>query len=133
MIAKLRNRQSSDTESTSQALSKSATRGTVMLITVSVTFIVLTGPSAFSNAIGGQKPHPIVQVVMNAMQYLNHSINGILYCVVGSIFRREVMKILCYGRNTIPNTLNSRTSNLSLSTVSNHSTQLTTSQTDFPM
>ena len=35
----------SGTESTNQALIKSANKGTAMLITVSITFLVLTGPS----------------------------------------------------------------------------------------
>ena len=64
MMAKWGKKQGSGTESTSQALSKTSIRGTVMLITVSVTFIVLTGPSAVSNAIERQKPHQIVRLVM---------------------------------------------------------------------
>ena len=128
MMAKWRNRQGSSTESTSQALSKAATKGTAMLITVSVTFIMLTGPSAISVAIKSSA-HPIQKVVINIMQYLNHSINGILYCVIGSRFRKEVVKIVCCG-NTDPN----RLSTLSLSS---HVTQITTSsnlsQTDSPI
>ena len=125
MMAKWRNRQSYGTNSTSQALSKSATRGTAMLITVSVTFIMLTGPTAISVAIEG-KAHPIEKLVLNIMQYLNHSINGVLYCLVGSKFRNEFMKLFCYGRNTDAKRLNCHTSNLFLSTVSNLTPELTT-------
>ena len=42
---------SSSTESTNQALAKSATRGTAMVITVSVTFLLLTAPTGVHNAL----------------------------------------------------------------------------------
>ena len=32
---------------------------------------------------------------MNITSYLNHSINGVLYCIVGTKFRLELCKILC--------------------------------------
>ena len=86
------------TESTNQALSKSATKGTAMVVTVSVTFLLLTALSAVvavsyrlylitSNL-------PLFRAFMNLTQYLNHSINGILYCTVGSKFRDEIFKVI---------------------------------------
>ena len=88
--------QSNLTESTNQALAKSATRGTVMVITVSITFIILTAPTAVSMGLWhviklGNNPG--YRAFMNLTQYLNHSINGILYCVVGSKVRAELVKI----------------------------------------
>ena len=89
--------QSNATESPNQALAKSATRGTAMVVTVSVTFLILTAPTAVHLAL----PHviqlqnnPRYRAFMNLTQYLNHSINGVLYCVVGSKFRMELVKIL---------------------------------------
>ena len=41
---------SNSTESTNQALAKSATRGTAMVITVSITFVILTAPTALDLA-----------------------------------------------------------------------------------
>ena len=84
----------SSTESTSQALSISATRGTAMLITVSLTFIILTGPVAIVY-ITTSSPSPMVDAVAVFLQYLNHSINGILYCIAGSKFRSEFVSALC--------------------------------------
>ena len=84
------------TESTNQALSKAAVKGTAMLITVSITFMILTGPTAVS-LMG--RIHPIQRVVMNLLQYLNHSINGVLYCIVGTRFRNELFKALGCRRN----------------------------------
>ena len=39
-------KRNSSTQSTEQSLAKSATRGTAMVVTVSVTFLILTAPSA---------------------------------------------------------------------------------------
>ena len=50
------------TEPTNQALIKSAMRGTAILITVSVTFILLTGPNETFYFIT-TNPHPIATVV----------------------------------------------------------------------
>ena len=96
MVAKCK---STSTESTNQALAKSATRGTAMVVTVSVTFLLLTAPSAVHNASNKWDDltleFPIYRAFMNLTQYLNHSINGFLYCIVGSKFRDEILKIIC--------------------------------------
>ena len=88
---------SSSTESTNQALVKSANRGTAMVVTVSVTFIVLTAPSAVDQALSHviTKSNLMYRAFMNITLYLNHSINGVLYIIVGSRFRNELQKILC--------------------------------------
>ena len=36
---------------------------------------------------------------MNLLQYLNRSINGVLYCIVGTRFRNELFNALCCRRN----------------------------------
>ena len=88
---------SSSTESTNQALAKSATRGTAMVVTVSITFLILNTPEGVKNSI----PHleiekiPWYRVFMNITSYLNHSINGVLYCFVGTRFRMELCEIFC--------------------------------------
>ena len=95
MRAKCKN---NSAESTNQALIKSATRGTVMVVTVSVTFIILTAPTAVNEAlrnVNDLSRNPMYRVFMNITQYLNHSINGTLYCIVGTRFRKEFVKIFC--------------------------------------
>ena len=68
-----------------------------MVVAVSVTFLVLTAPSAvytasyISRSLGNSLP--FYQAFMNLTQYLNHSVNGVLYCIVGSKFRRELIKL----------------------------------------
>ena len=95
MMAKCRKRNASstNTQSTDQALNKSATRGTAMLVAISVTFIILTAPVAVFSAQSGKPSHPYYRVFMNIMQYLNHSINGVLYCTTGKTFRNELFKL----------------------------------------
>ena len=92
------------TESTNQALSKSAMKGTAMLITVSVMFLCLTFPLALSYAIT-LVPDPVMYSLVVLLFYSNHSINGVLYCIVGTRFRQELVKALCCRRSTTaPNT-----------------------------
>ena len=97
MKAKLRSNNQRCTESTNQALSKSAVKGTAMLITVSITFILLTGPMSFTIAVTNS-PHPVLFAVFMFLLYLNHSINGLLYSIVGSRFRKELIDTLCCGK-----------------------------------
>ena len=93
--------QSNSTESTNQALSKSATRGTAMVVTVSVMFLILTAPTAVNDALYHMIQldfFPLYHSFMNLTQYLNHSINGLLYCIVGMRFRTELVEMLCRSR-----------------------------------
>ena len=105
------------TESTNQALSKSATRGTAMVITVSVTFLILTTPGALSMALWPRiklSNNLVYDVIDSFTQYLNHSINGLLYCILGSRFRKELLKLIC-GKKRPDNTLASHSVNTDLS------------------
>ena len=80
------------TESTSQALNKYALKGTAMVVVVTVIFIILTLPAGFNDV---YRQYPVFDLSWSVMQYLNSSINGILYCIVGSKFRQELFKLLC--------------------------------------
>ena len=96
MGAKCKNNHNNSTESTNQALNKAATRGTAMVVTVSVTFIILTAPTGVAYALSRMvqlEDIPLYRVFMNLTRYLNHSINGVLYILVGSRFRIELVKI----------------------------------------
>ena len=97
MLAKWRNRQGG-TESVNQALSKSAVKGTVMLLTVSFAFVILTGPICIHNLIVHKNPPKLLYGVIVILQYLNHSITGVLYCITGSRFREELMDLFNCGR-----------------------------------
>ena len=77
-----------------QGLSKSALRGALMLVSVSLTFIILTTPVCLFifNLIPSSKS---METVVFVMATLNHSINGFLYCLFGSKFRKELFKLIC--------------------------------------
>ena len=80
---------------TNQSVSKSSTRGSVMVVTVSFAFIILTTPRAVDSAIQYKlSVHPLGSPFVIAFQYLNHSINGILYCIFGQKFRNELSKAM---------------------------------------
>ena len=82
-------------ESTSQALSRNASRGVAMVVTVSIMFIVLTGPASIMQSAGLLKGNVMGVFTVSVISYSNHAINGVLYCVVGSRFRAEIINTLC--------------------------------------
>ena len=113
--------QSNPSESTNQALAKSATRGTAMVVTVSVTFILLTAPTALSSALTHSfrlEDIPLYRAFMNTTQYLNHSINGVLYIIVGSRFRNELLKLFCRKKKPDAMPMSHSVNNTGLSTIS---------------
>ena len=116
MKAKCQAIMQNSTESTSQALNKYATKGTAMVVTVSITFIVLTAPVGIDQVMGRKlTPYPLYFVFMISMQYLNHSINGVLYCIVGTKFREELLKLFKCHRNTaFPSTQESTVSTIAM-------------------
>ena len=114
--------QNNSTESTNQALAKSATRGTKMVVTVSVTFLLLTSPTAVnirqrSGALLLAN-NPLYRALMNITQYLNHSINGVLYIIVGSRFRKELLNIFSRKERPAGLSCSHSVNNISLNTIS---------------
>ena len=99
--AKMVSKGGSGTESTNQALVKSATRGTAILITVSVTFIILTGPISIYYTMTTYQ-HPLIDLAVRIGSDLNPGINGLLYCIVGSRFRKELVDFLCCRKMDSP-------------------------------
>ena len=96
VLAKWKNRHGG-TGSVNQEMSKSAVRGTVMLLHVSFAFIVLTSPNCI--AISVSVLPKTFRTVAGILQYLNHSINGVLYCITGSRFRQELKNLFSCNRS----------------------------------
>ena len=119
LAAKLRSKRNG-TESTCQALSKSAVKGTTML-TVSMMFIILTAPVAISVSVWKEIP-PLLYAIMETMRYTNHSINGVLYCASGSRFRAELLKTFpfkrCVNHNLNHLSISNSSSNVSVTNTS---------------
>ena len=88
------------TESTNQALSNVAMRGTAILIIVTMTFIILTAPAQITFSITSNI-HPLLEPFLYISLALNHSINGFLYMIVGSKFRKELIDTLCCNRRHV--------------------------------
>ena len=88
----LKRRSQNGTQSTSQAVNKSATRGTAILLILSLAFFVLTGPASIYKAASGVYGTLIWNIVI-CLQFSNHSINAVLYCIVGSRFRAELVNL----------------------------------------
>ena len=84
-----------------QSVSKSSTRGSVMVVTVSLAFIILTSLRSIDSAIKYKiSSHPFGSLVVVSMQYLNHSVNGVLYCIFGEKFRNQLLEVIsCYGNS----------------------------------
>ena len=91
------------TESTNQALSNSAMRGTAILLSVTITFLILTVPT---NIILTQNFSTVdyLEPFLYFLVCLNHSINGFLYCIVGTRFRKELIATLCCNRKRLLDT-----------------------------
>ena len=107
------------TESTSQALSKSATRGTAMLLSVSFAFIILTGPINIASGIWAEDMPDLILVIMLTFLNMNHGINGVLYCITGTRFRSELLKMIRCGKkntNSMSEGLVTRTTSIPSST-----------------
>ena len=122
IVAKYRSSQNTGTQSTSQALNKAVTRGTVVLLTVSTMFIILTGPMAIGTYLNRVYPLYVQVFVMIVPQYLNHSINGVLYCIVGTKFRNELISLICRRDKKKPsNQTELSTKNTTLSVLPNPS------------
>ena len=84
---------------TNESVSKSSTRGNVMVVTVSLTFIILTSPRAVDSCIQLKLSNTqFGRLFVVSKQYLNHSINGILYCTFVEKFRYELWKVLLFCR-----------------------------------
>ena len=109
------------TESANQALSKATLKGTAMLITVSIIFLLLTGSMSVTFLVT-RHIHPIRYAVLIILKYLNHAINGVLYCISGSRFRDELLRTFPFSLRTKRQELKRSSSTLAnLSIMSNSS------------
>ena len=102
------------TESTNQALGKTAMRGTAILITVSLTFIVLTGPDSIYYTIFEHSIDQVIYVALRLPKTLNHGINGLMYCIVGSKFRQELLGLICCKKSSRKTVIGERTTQVTL-------------------
>ncbi len=96
IIARMR----SNSDSSQNTLSKTAVNSSIMLLSVSVTFLIHTVPFSISWVMRkvDDTLHPMFSwfyAITLFLFYSNHSVNAILYCLVAPKFRREMLRLLC--------------------------------------
>ena len=77
-------------------------RITGMLLTVSITWLLLTGPFTIWSLVpnnpvttSSKAQSFLIKTICFTLMYLNHSINFYLYCLTGARFRRQLREMLC--------------------------------------
>ena len=90
-------RHSSQTRSTQEVVHETATRGTVTLLVVCVTFVISSFPMAIATYVE-RTLHPFTEVLVFLFPtYLYHSVKILVYCVVERKFRTAVTGLIpCY-------------------------------------
>ena len=118
IICKLMEIKYKEMSHTNESVSKSSTRGSVMVVTVSLAFIILTSPRAVDSALKQYiSGYPFGSLFIITMMYINHSINRILYCIFGEKFRNEFLKIMPCCKKKIVRSRSISSSMCSVSTV----------------
>ena len=74
------------------------------MITVSLTFIVLTGPLQIAYAFHYTYDNELGAAIIELMNHFNHAINSVVYCVVGSKFRKELIVLLSFSKRRLEQT-----------------------------
>ncbi|PVD21427.1 hypothetical protein C0Q70_19600 [Pomacea canaliculata] len=87
------------------------TKLTVMLLTVSFTFLLTTLPMNISlivTAFWNQQKHSerqmaqfnLAKTITELLMYVNHSINFFLYCATGQKFRKQIAELICCSKES---------------------------------
>ena len=80
------------------SVSRETRRTTSMLITVSLTFLVLTTPVSIYYVIASFIDIPttseilVCRIILQVLSSSNHAVNFLLYCISGRVFRRALMR-----------------------------------------
>lgn len=89
-----------------------STRLTLMLLTISFTFLVTTLPlnvasiaAAFiddsdADNIRTRSRFRLARTVAEMLMYANHAVNFYLYCATGQKFRHQLVWMICYARRS---------------------------------
>lgn len=81
---------------------------TIILIMLNIFFIIFTSPSGIilitiGNSMEYEDDNLIWRLfdIFDVVSYLDNSLNFVLYCLSGSLFRQEVIKLFCPRRRSI--------------------------------
>ncbi len=127
IIRLLITRYSSALTSQVTTLSKTAITTSFLLLSVSVTFTILTFPNTIIHVLEymGYTIRLEYRVLTVMLHYGNHSCNALMYTLIGRKFRQEVVKFLC-GTEAIKSGSSSQASSKEFDSVSTISTSRST-------
>ncbi len=92
LYAKFKSQKSNQTS----AVSKSAMSTTLMLLSVSVSFLILTTPVAVNFLVfRANYANPVLGYITTYLYYTNHSCNALMYTLLSPTFRREIKRFFC--------------------------------------
>ncbi len=100
MLAKFK----SGSDSSQNTLSKTAINTSILLLSVSISFLILTIPSSITWIMRELdfSLDPAVYAITTFLFYVNHGLNAAMYCFCGSKFRKEALKLLCcFGKGKV--------------------------------
>ena len=90
--------------------SEGSTKLTVMLLTISFSFVLTTLPMNMSliasvlidpnTDLQSLSKFKLVKTITELLMYVNHSMNFFLYCATGHKFRRQLIWMVCYDKRT---------------------------------
>ena len=94
----------------SSSSSESSTRLTVMLLTVSFTFLITTLPmnitlicttfwNSYAKDVAVGAKFKLIRTIAEMLMYANHSMNFFLYCATGNKFRQELLAVFRRKKN----------------------------------
>lgn len=96
---------------------------TTMLFTLNVVFLLCTSPVSIYNVgysywMSGASEQTVANLdlwwaIVNMFQYTNNSLNFLLYCLSGTKFRKEVIKIFCRTLSSVEDSCVKRSSKYS--------------------
>ena len=95
------------------SISEASTKLTLMLLTVSFSFLLTTLPMIITLLVRrfwrvdrhdqhGMAQFSLARTVVTLLMYTNHSMNFFLYCATGQKFRHQVLLFLCKARKLCP-------------------------------
>ena len=107
-------RLSSSSSNSPRSSNESSARVTIMLLTISFTFLICTLPMNVTmihqayrgfNALSLQEEasYRLARTISELLMYTNHSINFYLYLLTGNKFRQQLLTMLCPCNRTLTN------------------------------
>ena len=94
-------------KSSGRAVQERSTKLTIMLLTISFSFLVTTTPMnvyiimrpLMGTDVRTKSRLELFKTIAEMLMYVNHSINFYVYCATGQKFRQQLLQLLCRSKN----------------------------------